>query len=148
MRWSWASLSLLSLHVLTKRIYKERKMKNQFLLSIAVALVMSTCALPAGPQPSRIAAIENAFNDRTAVEAIISCFMGKSECTLQQKEIKARAIATMLNFGSCPRKYCSPEESAEMERSMELLQSKHPDLWTQLIFSILGIDIKDFGRRR
>ncbi|XP_064122709.1 uncharacterized protein LOC135226635 [Macrobrachium nipponense] len=122
-----------------------------FSLLVVLALVASAHALPTpadGHQPSKVAAVEKIFNDRPAIEAIISCFMGKTECRPLQQSVKVRAIATMLNFGTCPKDLCSPEESQEMERSMELLQSKHPDLWARLIFSILGVDIKDLGKKR
>ncbi|XP_066939758.1 uncharacterized protein [Macrobrachium rosenbergii] len=112
------------------------------LLLVLSVLVASSQGLPAtGPQSS---SLEKAFSHRPTIESIISCFVGKSPCSPAQQHIKSQALATMRNFGTCPDNVCSPQERREMERAMELLQSKHPDLWGSLIFAVLGIDIKGF----
>ncbi|KAK7066329.1 hypothetical protein SK128_025026 [Halocaridina rubra] len=96
----------------------------------------------AKPMPRQSnSALENFFDQRPKVEAIISCFLGRTRCTQQQDYIRTRAIATMRNFGRCPDNLCTPQERMEMEQSMLLLQSKHPDLFVRLVASILNVNI-------
>ncbi|XP_064089841.1 uncharacterized protein LOC135203771 [Macrobrachium nipponense] len=117
-------------------------MSSTSLLLVLSVLVASSQGLPATGRQS--ASLEKAFSHRPTIESIISCFVGKTQCSPEQQQIKSRALATMRNFGTCPDNVCRPQERIEMERAMELLQSQHPDLWAGLIFAVLGIDIKGF----
>ncbi|XP_068236086.1 uncharacterized protein [Palaemon carinicauda] len=113
-------------------------------LLVLLGLVAFTYVQPAGS----VTALEKAFSHRPTIESIISCFVGKIQCSPIQQDIKSRALATMRNFGTCPSNMCTPQQRLEMESAMELLQSKHPDLWGRLVFSVLGIDLKSLGKRR
>ncbi|KAK3886194.1 hypothetical protein Pcinc_009653 [Petrolisthes cinctipes] len=104
------------------------------LLATALALVL---AQPASHKTS----LEAYFDDRTSVEAIIECFLHETMCNSEQAKIRERAMATMRNFGTCPKTMCTDKEKKEMTRAMTLLESKHPDLWNRLIASMFGIDL-------
>jgi len=103
----------------------------------------------AAPQLGRQQEVANAFSNRKVVEAMVDCFLDKKPCTAEEARIKRRAFATMRNFGTCPKNICSPAEQEEMEQSMELLRTKYPDLWLNLILSMFGVDLSGlFGRNR
>ncbi|XP_066939760.1 uncharacterized protein [Macrobrachium rosenbergii] len=111
---------------------------------ILLLLVFATLLSLVSPLPAKVPAktnLENAFDDRAVVESIIDCFTGKSSCSPQEKKIKDRAMATMKNLGRCPDSFCTEQERADMTQAMELLQTKHPDLWTKLIASMFGIPV-------
>ncbi|XP_068236090.1 uncharacterized protein [Palaemon carinicauda] len=111
-------------------------MDSKIILLVLSAITFAG-ALPAkAPTKSNL---ENAFDDRAVVESIIDCFTGKAGCSPQEKKIKDRAMATMKNLGRCPDSICTDQERADMTVAMELLQRKHPDLWTKLIASMFGI---------
>ncbi|XP_068236085.1 uncharacterized protein [Palaemon carinicauda] len=108
---------------------------------LALALLSATLAAPQGKQ-----SLDEYFGNREQVESIISCFVNARPCNKLEQKIKDRAYATMSNFGNCPPPHCKTEEERQaMNKSMELLQSKYPDLWARLIGAMItGVDI---GRR-
>ncbi|XP_064089724.1 uncharacterized protein LOC135203713 [Macrobrachium nipponense] len=115
-------------------------MDAKILLLLALATFLSTVS----PLPAKVSVkpdLENAFDDRAVVESIIDCFTGKANCSPQEKKIKDRAMATMKNLGRCPDSFCTEQERTDMTHAMELLQTKHPDLWTKLIASMFGIPV-------
>ncbi|KAK7066330.1 hypothetical protein SK128_025027 [Halocaridina rubra] len=128
------------IHSSERDSHTDFKMQMQ-LLFIALMVICLSQAIPLPIEQEQNSALRNAFEDRATVESIIQCFVGKNPCTPQEKKIKERAQATMRNLGRCPDSYCTPEERAEINLAMELLERKHPDLWLRLIGSMFGIDL-------
>ncbi|XP_066939757.1 uncharacterized protein [Macrobrachium rosenbergii] len=111
------------------------------LLSCVFLVLVLLSATLAAPQTKQ--SIDDYFSDRQQVESIIACFVNDRPCNKIEQKIKDRAFATMRNFGQCPAPHCKTEEERQsMTRSMELLQSKYPDLWARLIGAmLLGVDV-------
>ncbi|KAK7066328.1 hypothetical protein SK128_025025 [Halocaridina rubra] len=110
----------------------------------ATLFVVFLCLMGASAQRRRT--LESYFDSRKNIEKLIDCFVGVQACTAVEQKIKDQAIATMSNFGQCPVTHCKTQKEREdMQKSMQLLQTKYPDLWNRLVGAlILGID---FGRK-
>ncbi|XP_063848776.1 beta-mannanase/endoglucanase A-like [Scylla paramamosain] len=95
------------------------------------------------PQPStqpRVT-LEEAFMNRTSVEAVVDCFIDNTRCDAEQVKIRERAMAAMMNMGRCPATLCTEQQQLEMTRAMELLQEQHKDLWIKLLISMFDLDL-------
>ncbi|XP_066939762.1 uncharacterized protein [Macrobrachium rosenbergii] len=107
----------------------------------AVSLFAVVLAAP-DISAARMAELQSIFENRKYVEDIINCIVGRSKCNAEQQQIKDVAMATVRNFGRCPDSLCTDQDREEIEESMELLQARHPDLWTRLVASMFGIDLQ------
>nr|XP_045597018.1 uncharacterized protein LOC123757447 isoform X1 [Procambarus clarkii]XP_045597019.1 uncharacterized protein LOC123757447 isoform X1 [Procambarus clarkii]XP_045597020.1 uncharacterized protein LOC123757447 isoform X1 [Procambarus clarkii]XP_045597021.1 uncharacterized protein LOC123757447 isoform X1 [Procambarus clarkii] len=128
-------------------VMPHMKGEKMMLAAVVLVVVMVGEGVAAPQAATGRQTLENAFNDRATVEAIIQCFLGDRKCNPQEEKIKERALASLKNFGTCPSHLCTQAEQQEITRSMELLQSKHPDLWSKLILALLGINIPIIGRK-
>jgi len=137
-----SSIFIFRIHPFTDTKSIKMASRGSFPLALLVLCISVACILAQGvPTKNELSKV---FNDRAQVEKMIQCFVGKRTCTAEEEAIKKRAQAMMRNFGHCPDHLCTPEERKNMAHAMELLQSKHSDLFGRLVLAMFGID---FGKR-
>merc|ERR1719206_698779 len=112
------------------------------LLLVLVALVTSAPQQRQSAVPDKNA-LTAAFTDPAVVDEMIACFIDSTgdKCTPAQMQIKIRAREMFRNQGRCPS--CTPEELANMEHSMELLQTQYPVRFFRLMTAMMGDGVRN-----